>query len=119
MFHIKSIKELYIKFQVNVSHQVYECFPSDLKFKSVSRINQNVRKIIEMRYDLPWVMARGGHGLPKVLPGPTMPYPLAMPCEQSPVKQIYGKATSGVAAHRTGYLQPSSTPLNTPHRTLL
>jgi hypothetical protein len=42
-------------------------------------------------------MARGCHGLPKVLPWPAMPYP-STPC-------------------RAGGLQPSSTPLDTPRRT--
>jgi hypothetical protein len=43
----------------------------------------------------------GGHGLPKASPGLAMPYPMAV---------------SGVA-HRAGGLQPSSTSLDTPHRT--
>jgi hypothetical protein len=60
-------------------------------------------------------MAKGIHGLPKVSPGPALPYP-SMPC---------GRATPETAfqpfrrwpAHRAGGLQSSSTPLDTPRRT--
>jgi hypothetical protein len=33
-------------------------------------------------------VARGGHGLPKLLLGPAMPYPI-MPCGRPPLKQSY------------------------------
>jgi hypothetical protein len=46
-------------------------------------------------------MAKGGHGLPVVSPGPTMSYP-STPC---------GRVTPETA------IDPSSTPLNTPHIT--
>jgi hypothetical protein len=35
-------------------------------------------------------MARGGHGLPKVSPGPAMPYP-STPCGQPPLKQPHSR----------------------------
>jgi hypothetical protein len=60
-------------------------------------------------------MARGGHGLPKVSPRPSMPYPYT-PC---------GRATPETAlrsfpvwpAHRAGSRRPSSTSLDTPGHT--
>jgi hypothetical protein len=62
-------------------------------------------------------MARCGHGLPKVSPGPAKPYP-SMP---------WGRVTPETAllsflgwpAHKAGGLRPSSTPLDTPRRTPL
>jgi hypothetical protein len=59
-------------------------------------------------------MARGGHGLPYVTPGPTLPYP-SMPC---------GRTTPETAlqpfqrwpAHWMGDLWLSSSPLDTPRR---
>jgi hypothetical protein len=44
-------------------------------------------------------MARGGHGLPKVSPGPTMPYPF------TPLQPF-----QRWSAYRAGSLRPSSTP---------
>jgi hypothetical protein len=53
-------------------------------------------------------MARGGHGLPKVSPGPAISYP-PTPCE---------RATPETALHEGGgSLLASSTPLDTPRRT--
>jgi hypothetical protein len=39
-------------------------------------------------------MARGGHGLPKVSPGPTVPYP-STPCKQLTLKQPYSHFKGG------------------------
>jgi hypothetical protein len=60
-------------------------------------------------------MAMGGHGLPKVLPGPAMPYP-STPCRQAtPITALW--PFQGWPAHRAGRLRPFSTPLDTPRRT--
>jgi hypothetical protein len=60
-------------------------------------------------------MAKGGHGLPNVSPGPAMPY-LSMPCGQATLKQPYGcfwgSPPTGWTLDR---LQLFSNPLNTPH----
>jgi hypothetical protein len=39
-------------------------------------------------------MAVGGHGLPKVSPGPAIPYPF-MPCGGPPLKRPYGHFRGG------------------------
>jgi hypothetical protein len=57
-------------------------------------------------------MTRGGHGLPKVSPGPTMPEP-STPCGRAtPETALW--PVQGWPAHRAGGLQPSSTLLDTP-----
>jgi hypothetical protein len=59
--------------------------------------------------------ARGSHGLPKVSPGPTMPYPFT-PCRRAttdPALQPFQKWPT----HRAGGVQPFSTPLDTLHHT--
>jgi hypothetical protein len=48
------------------------------------------------------IVARGGHVLPQVPPGPAMPYPLR---------------SAGPPRRRAGGLRPSSIPLYTPRRT--
>jgi hypothetical protein len=58
--------------------------------------------------------ARGGHGLPKVSPGPATPYH-SMPCGQATpgtVLQLF----QGWSASRAGGLRQSSTLLDTPRR---
>jgi hypothetical protein len=62
-------------------------------------------------------MARGGHGLPKVSPGPAMPY-LSMPCGRATPKTAL-QLFQGWSAQRVGGLRPSSIPLNTPRHTPL
>jgi hypothetical protein len=58
-------------------------------------------------------MAKGGHGLPKVLLGPAMSY-LSIPCRYPPLKQPYSlTAVSGMAAGMAGSLRPPSTPFDT------
>jgi hypothetical protein len=61
-------------------------------------------------------MARGGHGLPKVTPGPSMPYPFT-PCGWATPKTAL-QLFLGWPTHRVGCLQPSSTLLDIPRRTL-
>jgi hypothetical protein len=57
-------------------------------------------------------MSRGGHGLPKVLPGPAMPDP-STPCRlAAPETALW--LFQRCPAHRTGGLRPS---LDTPRRT--
>jgi hypothetical protein len=59
-------------------------------------------------------MARGGHGLSKVSTRPAKPKP-STPCGQAtPEKTL--QPFQGLPAHGAGSLQPSSTPLDTPHR---
>jgi hypothetical protein len=43
---------------------------------------------------LPWAYSKGGHGLPKVLLGPTMPY-ASTPCGRPPLKRPYGRFRAG------------------------
>jgi hypothetical protein len=59
-------------------------------------------------------MARGGHGLPKVLLGPAMPYPSTL-CGFATPETAF-PAFQGWSARRVGGLQPSSIPLVTPFR---
>jgi hypothetical protein len=59
-------------------------------------------------------MARGGHGLPKVLIGPAMPYPSTL-CGFATPKTAF-QAFQGWSARRVGGLWPSSVPLDTPFR---
>jgi hypothetical protein len=59
-------------------------------------------------------MARGGHGLPKVSPGPTMPYH-SMLCRRT-TRVTALQPFQGWPAHRV-VLRLSSTPLDTPCRT--
>jgi hypothetical protein len=56
-------------------------------------------------------MARDCHGLPKVSPRLTMPYP-SMPCPETALWPF-----QGWPACRAGNLRPSSTPLDIPRRT--
>jgi hypothetical protein len=56
-------------------------------------------------------MGRGGHGLPKVLLRPAMPYP-SKPCGWATPET----AISGGPSCRAGGLRLSSTPLETPRR---
>jgi hypothetical protein len=62
-------------------------------------------------------MGKSGHGLPKVSPGPAMPYP-SVPCVRPPLKQSPGHFRGGSTAGRTacGHLLA---PLDTPRRTPL
>jgi hypothetical protein len=55
-------------------------------------------------------MTRGGHGLPKVSPGPAMPYPSSSYGETIWLFQAWSTL-------RAGGLWPSSTPLDTQRRT--
>jgi hypothetical protein len=57
-------------------------------------------------------MARGAHGLSKVLFGPAMPYP-STPCEQA-TPETARQLFQGWPTHRAGGLRPSSTLLDTP-----
>jgi hypothetical protein len=57
----------------------------------------------------------GGHGLPKVLLGPAMPYP-STPCDRVTHETALWPF-QGWPAHRAGVLQLYSTPLDTPRRT--
>jgi len=62
-------------------------------------------------------MARGDHGLPKVLLGPAMPYP-SMPCRRATPETalwLYGPFRDDPPY--TGGLRSSSSPLDTPCRT--
>jgi hypothetical protein len=56
-------------------------------------------------------MARGGHGLHKVSPGPVMPYP-PTPAGRPPLKQPYGRSRGDPPARRAtcGCLLPFWTP---------
>jgi hypothetical protein len=56
-------------------------------------------------------MARGSRGLPKVLPGPTVPYP-SMPCGWATPKRCYGHFRGGLPADwvACGRLLPFWTP---------
>jgi hypothetical protein len=60
-------------------------------------------------------MERDGHGLPKVSPGPTMPYP-ATPSGRATPKMVL-QPFQGWPPCKAGGLRPSSTPLDTPRRT--
>jgi hypothetical protein len=60
-------------------------------------------------------MARGGHGLPKVSPRPTMPDP-SMPCRRATPETTL-QLFLGWPANRAGGLRPSSTLLDTPSHT--
>jgi hypothetical protein len=57
-----------------------------------------------------------GHGLPKVLPVPAMPYCPTLYTLRAATPEM---AVSWVATPETGGLKPSSTPLDTPPRTPL
>ena len=59
-------------------------------------------------------MARGGHGLPKVSPGPAMPDP-STPCGRATPETAL-RPFQGRVAHRAGGLRPSFTLLETPRR---
>jgi hypothetical protein len=61
------------------------------------------------------VTARGGHGVPKVSPGPTMPY-LFTPCGQATPEAAL-RPFQEWPNHRVSSLRLSSTPLDTPRRT--
>jgi hypothetical protein len=67
----------------------------------------------------PWVssrrMAMGGHGLFKISVGPTMPDP-SSPCRRT-IPETALRAFQGWPACRAGSLWPSSTLLDTTHRT--
>jgi hypothetical protein len=67
----------------------------------------------------PWTnhrrMRRGGHGLPKVSPGPALPYP-ATPCELATPKTALWPFLRW-PSHRVGGLRPSFALLDTPRRT--
>jgi hypothetical protein len=60
-------------------------------------------------------MARGGHGLPKVSPGPAMPNP-STPCERETPETAL-RLFQGCPTHRVCGLRPSSTFLDAPRRT--
>jgi hypothetical protein len=60
-------------------------------------------------------MARGMHGLPKVSPGPAMPY-LSTPCRRATAKTAFCLFI-GWPACRAGGLRLSPTPLDTPRHT--
>jgi hypothetical protein len=60
-------------------------------------------------------MVRCGHGLPKVSPGPAMPYP-SMACGQA-IPEAIIQSFQGWPARRACGLQPSSTLFDTPCRT--
>jgi hypothetical protein len=62
-------------------------------------------------------MARGGHGLPKVLLGPAMPF-LSTPCSRTTLEMVLWPF-QGWPTRRVGGLCPSSTPLDTSRRTPL
>jgi hypothetical protein len=61
-------------------------------------------------------MARGGHELPKVSLGPTMPDP-STPCGQAICFTSFPRPFQGWPTCRTGGLRLSSTLLGTPRRT--
>jgi hypothetical protein len=60
-------------------------------------------------------MARGGHGLPKVLPGTALP-DTSTPCGQATPETTL-RLFLGWLTRKAGSLRPSSTPLDTPRRT--
>jgi hypothetical protein len=60
-------------------------------------------------------MARSGHGLPEISPGPTMPYP-SKPYERATSKTA-SRRFQGWPARRAGGLRLSSTPLDTTRHT--
>jgi hypothetical protein len=62
-----------------------------------------------------WRMARGGHGLPKVSPGPAMLDPITS-CGWAIPKMVL-RLFQGWHARKAGGLQPSSFLLDTPRRT--
>jgi hypothetical protein len=53
------------------------------------------------RMDL-WGMARGGHGLPKVSPGPPCPT-LPRPAGRPPLKRLYGRFRGGPPTGRVAH----------------
>jgi hypothetical protein len=81
---------------------------------------ENCLKNNKNNSDLAWTsaprlhgrMARGGHGLPKVSPGPAMPYP-STPCRRTTYETAL-RLFQGWPAHRAGSLWPFSAPLDTP-----
>jgi hypothetical protein len=60
-------------------------------------------------------MARRGHGLPKVSPGPALPYP-SSPCGRATPEMALRPLQRG-PARRGARLRPSSSPLVTPRYT--
>jgi hypothetical protein len=60
-------------------------------------------------------MARGGHGLPKVSPGPTLPNP-STPCGGATAETAL-QQFQGWPAPRAVSLQPSSSHFDTPSKT--
>jgi hypothetical protein len=60
-------------------------------------------------------MARGRHRFPKVSVGPAMPNPF-MPCGRA-TPEMTLQLFQGRPTRRVGSRRPSSTPLDTPHRT--
>jgi hypothetical protein len=60
-------------------------------------------------------MARGDHGLPNVSPAPAIPYP-PTPCGRA-TSETALRPFQGWPSRRAGGQRPSSTPLDTPHRT--
>jgi hypothetical protein len=62
-----------------------------------------------------WQGAIGDHGLPKVSPGPAMPYPSTPWGQATPETALW--PLQGWPACRAGSLNPSSIPLDTPRRT--
>jgi hypothetical protein len=72
---------------------------------SISEIPNVLNTIVHGR------MARDGHGLPKVLPGPAMPYPCT-PCRRANPKRAL-QPFQGWPTPKAGCLRLSSTPLVT------
>jgi hypothetical protein len=72
-------------------------------------------KPVPHHYHWYWRVVRGGHGLPKVLPEPAMPYP-STPCQWTTTETVLW-LFQGWPTRRAGGLWPSSTPLDTPHHT--
>jgi hypothetical protein len=74
--------------------------------------NYHGREIIGQRHRR---IARGGHEVPKVSLGPALPKP-SSPCGQAtPETALW--PYQGWLVRRASVLRPSSTPLDTPHRT--
>jgi hypothetical protein len=73
---------------------------------------------VRMSFFLPYDhrrMAKGSHDLPNVSTGPAVPY-LSTPCKRAtPEMALWFQ---GWLAHKAVGLRPSSTPLDTPRRTL-
>jgi hypothetical protein len=98
-----------LKMQVHFE-MLATCIKTTMKyvFMGIWNLRMKIKQILPFRkklqlrdrYAYHGCMARGGHGLPKVSPGPVMPFP-SMPC---------GWATPETASW------PSSTSLDTPRR---